>query len=227
METTADNISAEPGPEPAEDALAAFRHRSCLKCEYDLRGLPERGVCPECGGSYDRDTLVVAGWTSPAYAPGLSHTLRNIVLFLLIILFVAPVLTTIFTAGGLTVQVSAFAVIGIIGLAAYTAYRRRIHSRQHGGDIRLVVSMEACELVDRPLDRRLHRFDKRLYVRLSRRRRRLKRLHISRYDPRPWRLAGLGIGLGPTAIVMYIDRSRESLEALCDELARRGALLLP
>lgn len=223
METTADNIPAGPGPGPTEDALAAFRHRSCLKCEYELRGLPERGVCPECGESFDLDTLVVAGWTSPAYVPGPAHVVRSIVMFLLIILFVAPVLVMIFTASGLTTQVSAIAVIGIVMLAAYATYRRRVHSRRQGGDMRMIVTHEACELAERPLDRRFHCFDKRMYVRLSRRRRRLKRLHVSRYDPRPWRLTGLGIGLGPTAIVMYIDRDLESLEALCDELVRRGA----
>jgi hypothetical protein len=28
----------------------------CRGCDYDLRGLPTRGRCPECGLEYDADT---------------------------------------------------------------------------------------------------------------------------------------------------------------------------
>ena len=27
----------------------------CLDCGYDLNGLPDRHICPECGTNYDRD----------------------------------------------------------------------------------------------------------------------------------------------------------------------------
>ena len=29
----------------------------CGKCGYDLRGLPERGGCPECGNTYDKNNF--------------------------------------------------------------------------------------------------------------------------------------------------------------------------
>lgn len=29
----------------------------CPHCRYSLTGLPRQGVCPECGGDYDTDTL--------------------------------------------------------------------------------------------------------------------------------------------------------------------------
>ena len=28
----------------------------CIKCGYDLRGLSQRGSCPECGEYFDRET---------------------------------------------------------------------------------------------------------------------------------------------------------------------------
>jgi len=33
----------------------------CPQCDYALEGLPEQGVCPECGTSYDRNNLVLRG----------------------------------------------------------------------------------------------------------------------------------------------------------------------
>jgi hypothetical protein len=29
----------------------------CGKCGYDLRGLPVRGGCPECGNTYDKNNF--------------------------------------------------------------------------------------------------------------------------------------------------------------------------
>ena len=31
--------------------------QSCLNCGYDLRGLPEKHVCPECGFEYDLESV--------------------------------------------------------------------------------------------------------------------------------------------------------------------------
>lgn len=33
--------------------LARARFQVCLNCGYSLRGLPERGCCPECGSEYE------------------------------------------------------------------------------------------------------------------------------------------------------------------------------
>lgn len=37
----------------------AIEHQGgvCWSCGYVLGGLPQRGVCPECGSSFDRDDL--------------------------------------------------------------------------------------------------------------------------------------------------------------------------
>lgn len=32
------------------------RNTHCPKCEYELKGLPPKGVCPECGNAYDFGT---------------------------------------------------------------------------------------------------------------------------------------------------------------------------
>ena len=42
----------------ADEALT----RRCAICAYDLRGLSPSGTCPECGSSYDSQTLVLLGW---------------------------------------------------------------------------------------------------------------------------------------------------------------------
>ncbi|MBL4700638.1 MAG: hypothetical protein JKX85_05195 [Phycisphaeraceae bacterium] len=37
--------------------MLTTRSMICAKCGYDLRGLPQRGGCPECGSTYNKDTL--------------------------------------------------------------------------------------------------------------------------------------------------------------------------
>src|SRR5690242_21157814 len=36
----------------------------CPRCDYDLRGLPPEGTCPECGRPYDRETIIFRGWSA-------------------------------------------------------------------------------------------------------------------------------------------------------------------
>jgi hypothetical protein len=47
-------IAADPAS-PADP----LRLRSCPQCEYALEGLPDEGVCPECGFRYDRSIIIV------------------------------------------------------------------------------------------------------------------------------------------------------------------------
>lgn len=44
--------------------------RLCLKCAYDLRGLPDRHRCPECGTEYDAASLVSDWWHWPPVTRG-------------------------------------------------------------------------------------------------------------------------------------------------------------
>jgi hypothetical protein len=46
---------------PTAIEAAAMRKR-CPQCRYDLEGLDRHGVCPECGGVYDKATIAVVGW---------------------------------------------------------------------------------------------------------------------------------------------------------------------
>src|SRR3954462_6792739 len=38
-----------------------FRLERCPGCAYDLTGLPEAGVCPECGEGYDAGMIELTG----------------------------------------------------------------------------------------------------------------------------------------------------------------------
>ena len=40
----------------------------CPRCGYSLQGLPDEGVCPECGRRYDPRTVVLFGWARGAKA---------------------------------------------------------------------------------------------------------------------------------------------------------------
>ncbi len=53
MSETSDN------PNQIADPLRLDR---CPECGYLLTGLPEQGICPECGSAYDPEMIVLYGW---------------------------------------------------------------------------------------------------------------------------------------------------------------------
>lgn len=61
-------LDAEQRPAPTDP----FRLEWCPGCGYSLTGLPERGVCPECGRAYAPGRIVLHGW-----ARGLHANLTN------------------------------------------------------------------------------------------------------------------------------------------------------
>lgn len=46
-------------PRASSDCLRLDR---CPDCSYLLTGLPERGLCPECGFAYEAEMIVLYGW---------------------------------------------------------------------------------------------------------------------------------------------------------------------
>ncbi len=45
----------------ARDQLRREGYKFCTRCEYNLATLPDEGVCPECGASYNR-AMLEAHW---------------------------------------------------------------------------------------------------------------------------------------------------------------------
>jgi hypothetical protein len=54
-----------PGTTPAAEPL---RLETCPSCGYALNGLPDEGLCPECGKYYDQYTVVLHGWSTGSKA---------------------------------------------------------------------------------------------------------------------------------------------------------------
>ena len=50
------------------DSPNPLRLSACIECGYALQGLPDVGVCPECGTAYDQETVVLHGWARGSHA---------------------------------------------------------------------------------------------------------------------------------------------------------------
>ncbi|CAA9385554.1 MAG: hypothetical protein AVDCRST_MAG64-915 [uncultured Phycisphaerae bacterium] len=55
-----------------------LRPRRCASCGYRLAGLPEDGVCPECGEAYAADDVVLEGWACGDSASIFTGTTRRV-----------------------------------------------------------------------------------------------------------------------------------------------------
>jgi len=53
------NSKSEPMPIPRLDP--SLKLTFCPRCDYSLQGLPDTGICPECGDAYTQDFIVLRG----------------------------------------------------------------------------------------------------------------------------------------------------------------------
>jgi hypothetical protein len=68
-------------PTPSIDNPLRLGH--CMACGYALQGLREVGVCPECGQSYNQETVVLHGWARGSHA-NLGNASPRIVAWMLV-----------------------------------------------------------------------------------------------------------------------------------------------
>lgn len=54
--------------QPITPTVDPLRLSHCVGCAYALNGLPEVGVCPECGKPYGQETIVLYGWARGSHA---------------------------------------------------------------------------------------------------------------------------------------------------------------
>ena len=72
-------MDATPSAPLSNSGVIIERSQPCVKCGYDLRGLPVKGVCPECGTSVE-DSLrgLLLQFASAEYRGKLSRGLSLI-----------------------------------------------------------------------------------------------------------------------------------------------------
>lgn len=97
---------------------------ACAGCAYDLAGLPDDGVCPECGLHYSTNTLILIA-TKPTIRTAQTRTplanLRRFAVILyivLIVFFLQGAFILLFTAG-VVVTIATVVVFLAIGVALF------------------------------------------------------------------------------------------------------------
>lgn len=149
MRSMGENADERSGvePEPGSDPLERWRLRACLYCEYSLEGLGNRGTCPDCGRRFDRETIVVRGWSRPA-AGSRAAALAWLVVWVLAMSVIAPSLATALMPESGCDRVMVLMGVVLFGGAGVAHVVKRIRQYRRGGDMRLVVRSKACVLED-------------------------------------------------------------------------------
>ena len=106
----------------------------CLRCNYKLQGLPEEGMCPECGLEYGND-LILIGFKS-ASSSMTNALIGIIVLFILSFIFL---LNTNFVCGVPMMFVALWYL--------FNYYKSGKSKDTIGGDLRWVVNSEGIRVI--------------------------------------------------------------------------------
>jgi hypothetical protein len=211
---------ADPREQP--DPLAVFRVKRCLKCEYDLAGLPPDHACPECGETFSKDTLCLLGWEQLGQLPGNALWIVRWFwyIFLWVWLMESAARLGFRAIGGWWSWIVPFSLV--VGGAVLLWRRIRTRSERH--ERRWLVTHEALVTTDNlksypseqeapdsiqiQLDADSHQFK------------------AGRRGPRTWeiRLVTAGTAVDPDAPTIYLRCDDKEAHALAEELRRRVAL---
>jgi hypothetical protein len=112
-------------PLDAASAAAALRLLRCPRCEYSLEGLPGTGACPECGGTYSEDEIILFGWSVSHRKQG---SIFDVVVWLCAAISIAATMSTL-------ARSRAFAVVLVFFLLIFVAswfHMRKLKSGNAG-----------------------------------------------------------------------------------------------
>jgi hypothetical protein len=215
-------------PPPGPDPLAVFRVKRCLKCEYDLAGLPPDHACPECGEEYTRGTLALIGWSQAEYIPGTGMWWLHRIVYAFLWLL------GLFIVGGLAIPISSafsnlvwFAPLGYIAFTGWLFWERRKQVKA-GGNKRLLVSEAEVQVLAGPQHRLLQNVKvSKTPFKLGRA---LRRVRLTRRRHDVWEIllhaGSLRAFLMADSVQIDLRCTEEEAQALAGELRSRIARAL-
>ncbi len=151
----------------------------CPECGYSRSGLPEQGLCPECGARYDTSQLIVLyGWSleNPLGVGGWARFALAQVLLWGSLLSLQTLLTYLHIH--ISFWVAYGAASSLICLVEYWCIRRWLRSNERTGPDQLHLSPEGFGWRTGYGPCRLQPWQDSQYLRIKPRRRQLRRLEI-------------------------------------------------
>ncbi|MFG0252070.1 MAG: hypothetical protein ACF8NJ_04265, partial [Phycisphaerales bacterium JB038] len=121
------------------DPLVAFRLRSCVRCGYDLAGLPADHACPECGEPYSAQVLELVGWSQLGFIVGTLSWYLHLWVYALVGLVALTFAWGIGAAlGGFWASLLPLGFCTLVALLVLA----RVRSTRRGSNLRLLVTDE-------------------------------------------------------------------------------------